>query len=58
MVSWAQIKFEVCKNKAYKEKSWFKDLSKDNQDLINEYKALQAQRDIKETFFAPISATK
>ena len=58
MVSWAQIKFEVCKNEAYKEKSWFKDLSKDNQDLINEYKELQTQRDIKETFFAPISATK
>ena len=30
MVSWAQIKVEVCKNDFYKAKSWFKDLSKDD----------------------------
>ena len=38
LVSWAQIKVEVCKNDFYKEKSWFKDLSKDDKDMIGEFK--------------------
>ena len=38
LLSWAQIKDEVCKSDAYLDNPWFKDLSREDQELIKEFK--------------------
>ena len=59
MLPWGKLKHEVCKNDAYLDQPWYKDLSRDDQALIQEYRAasLEAKAMMNKSFLPPISAS-
>ena len=57
MLSWGQIKHEVCKNDAYLDQPWYKDLSKEDQALIQKFKAVSLEAKAEKSFLPPISAS-